>query len=168
MSTMISDLTELTHDDKSALAALAGRDEQMLARTLNWARTNTGSWNSEGLNAFAPELTRAFSVLDAEVQAIETEPVSKIGVKWRSLDLPIRTGYPHRRAARSRGANRDVRALRHGLSAGHVRTGCGSRRGARWRAGRRRYEGRAGGDARSAQSVPSKPISNTDWAIRSS
>lgn len=61
-------LTELTPEDHSIQERVADAGSAMRSRTLEWARTNTGSWNTEGLKAFAPVLADAFSALDANVR----------------------------------------------------------------------------------------------------
>ncbi len=74
----LGDLTEL---DRIALDKLAGRQDDMLARTISWSKINTGSWNADGLNAFAPMLAKAFAETDAVVELIPTALIEKVDAK---------------------------------------------------------------------------------------
>ena len=71
-------LGELTETDQAALDALAKRQDAMLARTIAWSKVNTGSWNAEGLNTFAPMLAEAFAETEAAVELIPTDPIENI------------------------------------------------------------------------------------------
>lgn len=53
----------------------------MQARTFDWAKVNTGSWNRDGLEALAPDMANAFSALEAEIELIRTEPIEKVSNK---------------------------------------------------------------------------------------
>ncbi len=53
----------------------------MLERTLSWSAVNTGSWNTDGLRAFAPTLADAFSALDARVTLEEPAPFESVNSK---------------------------------------------------------------------------------------
>ncbi len=96
-------LARLTPEDDAARERLSARAEAMLERTISWARVNTGSWNVEGLNAFAPTLADAFKELDAdvrlepgdafekvtdggEIETIETAPVLRVEAR---TDAPV-------------------------------------------------------------------------------
>ena len=61
-------LDKRTSEDEAALERLNALTTEMTARTVEWAKVNTGSWNIDGLNAFAPQLADGFSELDAEVR----------------------------------------------------------------------------------------------------
>ncbi|MEP4052569.1 MAG: hydrolase [Litorimonas sp.] len=71
-------LGELTEIDQAALDALAKRQDAMLARTIGWSKVNTGSYNSAGLQAFAPMLADAFAETEAVVELIETKPIENV------------------------------------------------------------------------------------------
>lgn len=66
-------LHTLSRDDEVARERLYGSSQDMVKRTCAWSDINTGSWNTEGLKAFAPILANAFSELQADVDVIETE-----------------------------------------------------------------------------------------------
>lgn len=71
-------LGELTEIDRVALEALDKRQDAMLSRTIAWSKINTGSYNSEGLQTFAPMLAEAFGETEAEVELIETTPIENV------------------------------------------------------------------------------------------
>lgn len=71
-------LGELTEIDRAALEALGKRQDAMLARTIGWSKINTGSYNSAGLQRFAPMLAEAFGETEAEVALIETTPIENV------------------------------------------------------------------------------------------
>ncbi len=71
-------LGEISDIDRIALDHLSDRQAAMLERTITWAKINTGSWNTEGLKAFAPKLVEAFAETDAQVELIEPTPIEKI------------------------------------------------------------------------------------------
>ena len=71
-------LGELTKTDQAALDHLATRQDEMLARTIGWSKVNTGSYNGEGLQAFAPVLAEAFGETDAKVELLPTAPIENI------------------------------------------------------------------------------------------
>ncbi len=68
------DLSKRTKDDEAAIERLEAASQVMLARTLDWSRVNTGSWNINGLKGFAPTLADAFCELDADVQLEPSKP----------------------------------------------------------------------------------------------
>ena len=74
-------LDELTDEDRAACDRLNERADAMLKRTLDWARVNTGSWNTAGLKQFAPTLADAFSELDASIRLDATEPFESVNAK---------------------------------------------------------------------------------------
>jgi len=71
-------LGQRTKIDDAALAKLAKRQDAMLARTIGWSKINTGSWNAEGLNKFAPLLAEAFAETEATVELVRTDPIEKV------------------------------------------------------------------------------------------
>ncbi|RFB04012.1 hydrolase [Parvularcula marina] len=75
----MTDLSTLTPEDDAALTRLRAENDAMLARTIEWARINTGSHNIEGLKAFFPMLKAAFEELDAEVRAEPGDPIPLVG-----------------------------------------------------------------------------------------
>jgi len=74
----MKEIFPLSRDDRAARERLEAAEDAMLARTLDWAQTNTGSWNSDGLKAFAPRLAEAFSELDAQVDLKAPKPIETI------------------------------------------------------------------------------------------
>ena len=77
-------LQDLSPEDRAARERLEGRSDAMLARTLDWARINTGSWNTAALKGFAPGLADAFSELDADVRLDPPKPFETIDDKGHS------------------------------------------------------------------------------------
>ena len=74
-------LGDLTDIDQAALDLLAKRQEAMLARTIGWAKINTGSYNGAGLNRFAPLLAEAFTETEAAVELVQTKPIETVDAK---------------------------------------------------------------------------------------
>ena len=74
----LGDLSEL---DQIALDKLAALQDDMLARTIKWSKINTGSWNAEGLNIFAPILAEAFGETEATVELVPTALIEKVDAK---------------------------------------------------------------------------------------
>ena len=66
-------------EDEAICERVSDLESAMQARMFEWAKINTGSWNRAGLDALAPLLGKAFSVLDAEIEMIATDPFEKIG-----------------------------------------------------------------------------------------
>ncbi len=64
----MSEIENLSREDEAAIERLNDAGAAMIARTVEWAKTNTGSWNLDGLKDFAPILADAFSALEADVQ----------------------------------------------------------------------------------------------------
>lgn len=71
-------LTTKSKEDDAALERLASAQELMRSRTCAWSEVNTGSWNVDGLKAFAPMLAEAFSELDADVRLDEAPPFEAV------------------------------------------------------------------------------------------
>ena len=91
----MTELAMLTGDDEAICERLADAAAAMQSRTCEWSESNTGSWNTDGLKAFAPRLANAFSELDAsirldpaptfetvtprgETEAVETGPILRV------------------------------------------------------------------------------------------
>jgi glutamate carboxypeptidase len=72
------DLSIKTADDDAICERIADLEAAMQTRTFDWAKVNTGSWNREGLEALAPDLGNAFSVLEADIELIKTDPFEKV------------------------------------------------------------------------------------------
>lgn len=70
----------------------------MTERAVSWARVNTGSWNIDGLKAFAPTLANAFSGLEAEVELERGDAFGRVTDKGETEE--IETGPVLRVAAR--------------------------------------------------------------------
>ena len=74
-------LSELNAADRAALHTLAQRQESMLARTVGWAETNTGSWNADGLRALAPRIAEALAETGADVEQLDSPAIETINAK---------------------------------------------------------------------------------------
>ncbi len=86
----MTDISSLTAEDEAARERLSDRASDMIDRTVAWSRRNTGSWNAEGLKAFAPDLADACSALEAEV---ELQPAKPFDVVQKSGEVEtIETG----------------------------------------------------------------------------
>lgn len=73
------DLSIKTSEDEAVCDRILDLQTDMQARTFEWAKINTGSWNRAGLDALAPKLGDAFSALEADIDLISTDPFEKIG-----------------------------------------------------------------------------------------
>ncbi|MEL6569669.1 MAG: hydrolase [Pseudomonadota bacterium] len=80
-------LSSLSRDDEAARERLEDADGNMVERTVAWSKVNTGSWNSEGLKAFAPTLADAYSELDAEIELETARPFDTITNKGEALTI---------------------------------------------------------------------------------
>lgn len=75
-------LSQLSAEDEAVLETVKARQDFMLERVTSWAGVNTGSLNAEGLNTLYPMIVKALSEdLDAEVEALPTEPIEEINNK---------------------------------------------------------------------------------------
>jgi glutamate carboxypeptidase len=74
-------LSDLNDADRAALDHLATRQDDMLARVLDWARINTGSWNADGLKDLAPKIAAALEETGADVEIVDAPPIEKINAK---------------------------------------------------------------------------------------
>lgn len=72
------DIGELSPADEAALAQLKSQQSAMEERVVMWSKINTGSWNAEGLNTFAPILAEAFAETEAKVELLDTQPIEQI------------------------------------------------------------------------------------------
>lgn len=77
----MTDLDVLSFEDSALCDRISDHHDTMLERTLRWASTNTGSWNRDGLETLAPKLADEFSVLDANVELVQTKPFERIDSK---------------------------------------------------------------------------------------
>ncbi|MEP0313076.1 MAG: hydrolase [Hyphomonas sp.] len=77
-------LQSLSPDDEAARERLFSASTDMVQRTCSWSDINTGSWNTAGLEAFAPMLADAFSELQADVDVIETEGFEAVGASGKA------------------------------------------------------------------------------------
>jgi len=96
----MSQLDDLTGEDRAAREWLSARADEMLARTIEWSRSNTGSWNTQALKGFAPVLADAFSKLDANVELEPSRPFETVDDKGGTVE--ISTGPILRVEARAR------------------------------------------------------------------
>lgn len=83
----MTQLNELTREDEAALERLNAANADMEARTVAWAGHNTGSWNTDGLKAFAPMLAEAYSELDASVELESARPFETITNKGETRTI---------------------------------------------------------------------------------
>lgn len=72
------DLSLKTPEDEAICERVTDLQKHMQDRTFDWAETNTGSWNRDGLISLAPRLGDAFSALEADIELIQTDPIEKI------------------------------------------------------------------------------------------
>lgn len=72
------DLSIKTSEDEAVCERVTDLKDAMQARTFEWADINTGSWNRDGLETLAPQMSDAFSALDAEIELIKTDPFEKV------------------------------------------------------------------------------------------
>ena len=82
----MTELSTLSREDRAVCERLSdpAETQAMIDRTVDWSRINTGSWNTAGLKAFAPELAAAFSALDAEVELEASRPFEAVGSDGRA------------------------------------------------------------------------------------
>ena len=71
-------LSYLSDEDKKTLAGLEDKQSMMVARTVEWAKINTGSWNRDGLMSLSKLIQSAISELDASVELVALPPIKKI------------------------------------------------------------------------------------------
>jgi len=105
--------TALAPEDLALRTSLAGRQAEMEARLASWVGRNTGTWNAEGLAAFAALLADELRALDFEVAV---EPGAPLDYPNR---LDARTGPL---VAASRKATVAPERARHILLLGHFDT----------------------------------------------
>ena len=74
-------LGQLTPADKAAIALVNSRQMDMLARVIEWSKINTGSWNKDGLEAFAKILKSAFAETEAQIEYLTTDKAQIIDDK---------------------------------------------------------------------------------------
>ena len=95
-------LTMQTHDlsqeDRDAIDRLNDQAKAMVQRTVGWAEINTGSTNTDGLVAFAPQLADTFSELRAEIELEPSKPFSHVDSSGETQE--IETGPILRATAR--------------------------------------------------------------------
>ena len=74
-------LSDLNASDRAALERVHARQDAMLERVLGWAKTNTGSWNADGLHALAPPIADALRETGAEVELLDSPPIETVNTK---------------------------------------------------------------------------------------
>jgi glutamate carboxypeptidase len=74
-------LSDLTATDQAALDHVASRQDAMLDRVLGWAKINTGSWNTDGLQILAPMIADALRETGADVEIVTAPPIETINAK---------------------------------------------------------------------------------------
>ena len=95
----MTDLSTRNRDDEAICERLTDAADAMRRRTCEWSDTNTGSWNTDGLNAFAPMLADAFAELDASVRLDESPTFEAVTPTGEVED--VKTGPILRAEARS-------------------------------------------------------------------
>ncbi|WOI54746.1 hydrolase [Parvularcula sp. LCG005] len=83
----MTDLSKLNDDDRAIMARLEAAADTMLSRTIEWAKINTGSYNTDGLYQLAPVIADAFRALDADVALEDAPPFPVITDKGESEDM---------------------------------------------------------------------------------
>jgi glutamate carboxypeptidase len=74
-------LSDLNAADRAALQTTAKAQDAMLARTVGWAETNTGSWNADGLKNLAPKIADALRETGAKVEQLTSPAIETITPK---------------------------------------------------------------------------------------
>ena len=72
-------LSDLNQEDRRLIERLTDVQAAMIERTCAWSDVNTGSWNTAGLQTFAPMLADAFSELDAHVDVVANDGFDAVG-----------------------------------------------------------------------------------------
>ncbi len=83
----MTDLSKLSIEDEAARERLTSLTGTMVTRTRDWSAQNTGSWNTAGLNSFAPRLADAFSALQADVTLEPGSAFETIGPDGKSASM---------------------------------------------------------------------------------
>ncbi len=78
-------MTRLTPDEDALLAPIERAPIE--ARTLEWAKVNSGTANLDGLAAMADKLANAFAALPGEVALVEPGAVEKVDAKGHARPL---------------------------------------------------------------------------------
>lgn len=81
------DLSQKTSEDLDICERVGALENEMQSRTLDWAKVNTGSWNTSGLKSLAPVLADQFAMLQAEVELIQPDPIEKISNRGEVEDF---------------------------------------------------------------------------------
>ena len=81
-------LDELNEIDRDLLALTRAEQDNMLARTIEWAKINSGSWNKAGLDQMVPLVAAALGSLDADVQAHPSKPIEKVNQAGEKISHP--------------------------------------------------------------------------------
>ena len=77
-NTSMTELATINRDDQEICERISAFESDMKARTFDWSKINTGSWNLAGLDVLAPKLADAFSALDAHVELRPTTPFETV------------------------------------------------------------------------------------------
>ena len=80
-------LSHLNAEDLQICNRISALHDAMLARTLAWSADNTGSYNTAGLNAFAPKLIAALGALEADVKTHASDPFERIDAKGQAQTI---------------------------------------------------------------------------------
>ena len=83
----MTDLETLSNEDQAVRERLTAAADAMQARTCAWSDVNTGSWNTDGLKAFAPTLADAYSELDADVRLDTAPPFESVTASGETVDV---------------------------------------------------------------------------------
>ena len=104
---------ELSAEDVELRVAIGERQPEMVERLADWVERNTGTWNTAGLEAFAPLLAEELRKLDFEVTLLPSAPLEYPGRKDARTG-PIVLGERH--------ATVEPERARHFLLLGHFDT----------------------------------------------
>lgn len=80
-------IEDLSREDEAAIERLHDAATAMTDQTVAWSRHNTGSWNTDGLKAFAPTLADAFAGLDASVRLETAKPFEAVTPKGETESI---------------------------------------------------------------------------------
>lgn len=92
----------LTQDDRAMLGRIAGWQDRIVARAVDWAGVNSGSGNADGLARMAGPLAAELERLPGQLDWIDLPPVEQIDAKGerrlvpqgQSLRLTVRPDAP--------------------------------------------------------------------------
>lgn len=87
ITVFMTDISKLTTADEAAIERLKDSNAAMVERTVGWSSVNTGSTNTKGLKAFAPNLADAYSALEADITLQPAEPFESINGRGETEEI---------------------------------------------------------------------------------